>query len=214
MNLIKVVQSLEEMVYTMALWMLFLPKTFLRVLLTPGWAQTYVALEGQKEETKRHQEYMPPILFWLFIAVVPYFLVLNPILLPKHSLETRLLVTALILIGGPLGFSVQILQARGEPISRDAMKGVFSTQCLCLSPAYLGYLPLIAADFVDFPLSEGERYVFAFLTLGWLVFAEVSVLAQELQVSWPKGVGIFFLYLTRCVHIWVILGFLIWSILH
>src|SRR5437016_3572875 len=112
MNILKILQSLEELLYELALWVILLPKTFFKVLFQPQWTYTYLISEWEKEPGDRYEHYMSPIFFWVIIAVSPYLMFFNSFaskdVIHNLSVETRFLVVASILLGWPLGVAVSI----------------------------------------------------------------------------------------------------------
>ena len=71
MDFIKLIQSLQELVFEMVVWVLLLPKTFFRALLRPDLMVKYVNSELQKEPEKQFDDYISPVLFYLMLAVIP-----------------------------------------------------------------------------------------------------------------------------------------------
>src|SRR5262247_4893054 len=68
----KLLKTLEGAVFEMALWVLLLPKTLLRVLRRPVWVLDYTTAEMAKPESERFDDYLSPVSFWLLVAVGPY----------------------------------------------------------------------------------------------------------------------------------------------
>src|ERR1700730_5777709 len=85
MDILKVLQSVEDLIYEVALWIVFIPKTFFRVVLHPRWCHTYVVAEFQKDSKERFEAYMSPVLFWLTTGVVPYLFVIDYLMGEKQS---------------------------------------------------------------------------------------------------------------------------------
>lgn len=149
-DLLKLFQSIEELLYELALWLILLPKTLIKVVINPRWAYAYVVAEWEKAIADRFDEYMSPFFFWLVVGVIPYLLDMEWIsrrlaydqgTTPEH---TNLLRVSCLFLGGPLGFALSIQKAHGTSIGRKSLKRCFYTQCLCFGPLNLFVFPLFA----------------------------------------------------------------------
>ena len=116
MDLIKLLKSVDDFIYEIALWVLFVPRTFFKILFRPRWVCTYVEAELQKDKQARFQEYLSPILYWALVGLVPYFFVLGALSSVTESRvasevgfrrllaldwQNQLLVVSLFAVGGP-----------------------------------------------------------------------------------------------------------------
>jgi hypothetical protein len=208
MEIIKLLQSLEDLIYQAALWIILIPKTFVKVVRQPRWCQSYVAAELAKDPSRRFDEYMSPILFWITTAVVPYLLVIDYLRSVSQSRvaqetefsqfigfpwATRLLVVAMFASGGPLGFSVLIEKAKHTVVGRESLRRTFYTQCFCFAPATFFLIPFVWITLRfndDIPGgSIGAVFTLSFWAfLCWLFYAEMILIKAELNVSWFKAV--------------------------
>ena len=71
MDLVKLIQSLQELVFEIFVWILLLPKTLFRALTRPDLMVKYVNSELQKDPEKQFDDYLSPVLFFLLLAVIP-----------------------------------------------------------------------------------------------------------------------------------------------
>jgi hypothetical protein len=208
MDLLKILQSVEEVIYEVALWTVFIPKTFFKVVFYPRWCRSYVIAEFEKDSKQRFEAYMSPVLFWAMTAIVPYLFVVDYLRLVKESRVarevewsqflgfpwgTRLLVVAMFALGGPLGFSLLIQKAKRTPITRESLRLAFYTQCFIFTPATLFLLPFVVVTLRfndDVPGGWIETvFVLSFLLfVCWLLYAEVCLIRAELDVGWLQAV--------------------------
>jgi len=126
----KLVKSLEGAVFELALWVLLLPKTLLRVLRHPVWVLDYTTAEFLKPEAERFDDYVSPVSFWLLVAVGPY-LWATSVVRHRHSppgaasgdvlshlpISSRYLITALVLVAAPLTVAVIFSRIRGHSLA-------------------------------------------------------------------------------------------------
>jgi len=149
-DLLKLFRSIEELLYELALWLILLPKTLIKVVISPRWAYTYIVAEWEKDIADRFDEYMSPFFFWLMVGVIPYLLDMQWISRRLADAQgtpperSNLLRVACLFLGGPLGFALSIQKARGTRIGRKSLKRSFYTQCLCFGPLNLFVFPLFA----------------------------------------------------------------------
>src|SRR5687768_12810181 len=71
MDFVKIVQSLQDLVFEIVVWVLLLPKTFFRATFRPDLMVKYVNSEWEKDPEKQFDDYVPPVLFYLMLAVIP-----------------------------------------------------------------------------------------------------------------------------------------------
>lgn len=233
MDFIRALQSVEEILYEMSMWIILVPKTFLRVVFTPQWIQKYVAGEWAKNDAsqqegesdagngppRRFDSYMSPLFFFLIVGVIPLYLVIVSQNSQTSSsdlftwalqqpVETRLTVYGILLLTGPLGFSLGIQLLRRIPFARQSVQRIFYTQCYCFAPLY--FLLNLAQAFYNLSVSSlvAARWIFLF-PFVWFLPAEMFVFAQELTISRLKALGFAFLCLIETVILYVFFFFIL-----
>jgi hypothetical protein len=135
MDFIQTLHSLEEAVYEIVTWVLFLPKTFVKVFFRPDWIQAYVTAEFDKEPAERFQAYLSPILFWLIVAVVPYATTaptdVNTLNLHANVPSTAILLSETLALMTILAwFSFILLMLKKLPI--EPLASQFPARCSAL----------------------------------------------------------------------------------
>jgi len=199
----KLLKSLEGAVFEMALWVLLLPKTFVRVVRRPVWVLDYTTAEMAKPEAERFDDYLSPVSFWLLVAVGPYLWAASVVRhrydLPADSsgdvmshlpILDRYLISALLLAAAPLTVAVIFSMIRGHGIARRILLPHFAAQCYLQSPALLAVMPVVVGlVFVPHAaLLEHLRrsaVVVGGGSLGvvWLLAAETRYLMQDLKTG-------------------------------
>src|SRR5688572_6702391 len=188
MDFVKMIQSLQDLVFEIVVWVLLLPKTFFRALLRPDLMVKYVNSEFQKEPEKQFDDYVPPVLFYLMLAVIPAALYTwtgqgteegrSPFELTENNVLTSVLTTLISL----LIYLVWIEALNKRPLRRSGLRRLFFIQCYLVTPAQLIYTLLLGAgfDFIN-PIILG--------LLGTLVLVsyEAFAFSDELKVSLIRG---------------------------
>jgi hypothetical protein len=143
MDFVKLLHSVEELVFLIASWLVLVPKTFFRVLFSAEWTYKYIQTQLAIEKPEdRYNDYSPPILFWVGGGILPYITVLNHYVKPptpnSHNfqnlpLEVQLLIAIFFFIGLPIGFSFVQNLFQGNSLSRTSLQPMFLTQCYCMT---------------------------------------------------------------------------------
>jgi hypothetical protein len=208
MNLVQFIQSFEALIYEIALWLVLIPKTLRRILLTRTFPRAYVYAELEKPADERFDTHISPVFLWLAAAVIPYLVIIiiiskriggkyGTIFLgsfPAFQIETKLMLVVLFLITGPLGFAAGLCLAKKIGISRNNLKPHFYIQSYIFTPAYIFLLPFEylflsnLPDITKFDLKVGLTSLF--ITAGWLIYSEVPLIREETGYSWIKSFGL------------------------
>ena len=212
MDFLKTLQSFEDAVYEIVLWILLLPKTLFQIIGKPAWMRNYVTKEWDKKPEERFQDYLSPVIFWLLLAVIPFAWYLS---LESHEpdiTDQKVVDSAISLLITPIAYSVVIQKLHRKPIERVSFKRSFYIQCYCHAPiqlfssvlalilflAYNTYLFPPQLFSIAFGLSLSNDISFGFL-LGaiiyifvlffWQIILEVFIFRQELNLGWIKAIG-------------------------
>jgi hypothetical protein len=199
----KLLKSLEGAVFEMALWVLLLPKTLLRVLRRPVWVLDYTTAEFAKPEAERFDDYLSPVSFWLLIAVGPYLWGTSVVrhrysppgdasgdALSHLPITSRYLIAALLLVAAPLTVAVIFSLIRGHGVTRRVLQPHFAAQCYLQTPALLGVMPIVVG-LLFAPHAEALEHFrrslfvtgFGGLAVLWLLIAETQYLMRDLKTS-------------------------------
>ncbi len=213
MELRKITESFDELIYEIALWVIFVPKTVLKVIVQPSWVSRYVKTELDKDPSSRWEEYLSPVLFLVLVGVIPWLFLLDiwasPEQVPNSTnslsskflglpFEIQLLSLITILLALPLGYSIIIMWRLKKPITRTFFKGIFYTECYLVTPLILGIFFLFLN--LDFRLNPPFRYnadspyliasaCITSIFFWWFVYSQSRLFIEELQVGWLKALG-------------------------
>jgi O-antigen ligase len=196
MDQIKILRSVDEFVFDVALW----PRDILRLLLSalaPWRVHARVKEEWAKPTDERFKDALSPSFFWLLVVVLPYFLLLDhyfravALKIPRlldvthQPWPVRLFALALLLAAWPLSCSLLLRKRSGKVKDRDTLKRLFLTHCIVLTPAALVLLStlLLAATFRERRTRTLNGYLFgAFAVMS--LYAEIAVSTCELEEGW------------------------------
>ena len=189
MDILKIIQSLQDLMYELVIWVLLLPKTIFNAVFRPGSLVNYVNQEWEKSADDRFDDYLSPALFLLVVAVIPNTLfnwmgraVISSDFAAQLT-EDNLIASTLAVLTCLLFylFWLQILSRR--PVKRSMLKRLFLIQCYLVAPAQLIYslLALVAGFNV---IGTGLVWM---LNIFITTFYEAFAFRDELKVGWLKG---------------------------
>lgn len=188
MDILKIIQSLQDFMYELVVWVLLLPKTIFRAVFRPGWMVAYVNAEWEKDAESRFDDYLSPALFLLVVAVVPNALfnwmgrVVVPSDLTAQLTESNLVASTLAVLTCLLIYLFWLQILSKNPVRRSTLKRLFFIQCYLVAPAQLIYL-LLAAIGLN---TIGVGFVWV-LNIFITTFYEAFAFRDELKIGWFKG---------------------------
>lgn len=220
MNPIEIVRSLEGLIFEVATWFILVPKTVAKIVTSPAWISNYVTEEFLKPREERFNEFASPIVVWILLAVFPYLWgtkLLNLSL--TGEVKEQVLITALFLAAGPIGFATGLVAAKKDIVSKSTLERSFYVQCYCFTPVYLFLLPaalLIAGNWTETmePLAGMRDHPFIFwISAGlgtlFLFISEIIAIRHHLKATLIRSAIIFFPILFASYMVWWVIVFLL-----
>lgn len=215
MDLYRLIQALEKLIFEVASWFVFLPFTLAFTLFRPNRIHMFVLEEFKKEPEERFQNRMSPPLFWAIIGVLPAFASIElwrPIeiesfidrfILPGWAIESKIFALSVALMSGPIAFSAATRLAQGKPLTRSGLQPYFYSQCYVFAPFQLALavcvliLRAILTDVISSLISLPAAIVGGWSPFeSWMLKYGVYLLGSILfvAVSWFLLSECFFLY--------------------
>ena len=206
MEFVKTLQALEDGISEVVVWIFLLPKTFFRILFKPTWFYNYITTEWKKDLENRFNEYLSPVIFWLFLAVIPIaILILSPDFLKSNDIklnadfsssapplwgapdstilqESKLATGAFFVLSSPILYMIWLQILKRKPMEKKFLKESFYLQCYCHSPVQ--FLNILTNSF----LLNTKFFLPIFVILiVWLIIAETTIFHGELKVGWGRA---------------------------
>jgi uncharacterized membrane protein YfbV (UPF0208 family) len=199
MDFMKLFQSLENAVYEIVTWVMFLPKTIFYTIIKPARMMEYVTEEWKKEEKDRFDDFLSPVILWLLVVVIPMLTIpfLNPLSelaimfqmgnvdISAIKTEQQALFITLYALLVPVAGLVWLEWRNKDPLRKSSLKRNFYQQCYAIAPAQFLYLPIGIA----FWMFLGEKgFVLANVALPW--FYQIFFFRSELETinkNWWKA---------------------------
>lgn len=140
MNAMKILQSVEELLYEVMSWLLFYPRTLLLTLTRPLSTMRYSDREQQDKPDKQYLETLSPPLFLVLSVLLSHGLELAFGMgiaaersalgqLVTQSQQNLLVFRALVFSICPLVFAWLSLRLGGREVDRETLRTPFFAQC-------------------------------------------------------------------------------------
>ena len=196
----KVLKSLEELLYELVSWLVFYPLTLWRSVISPLSMMRYADLELADRPEDQYDDVISPPLFLLITLLLAQAV---STLMPRGAAETaaeaaltasdtNLLIARGVIFGiFPLTMAVTLLVSKGIRITRNTLRPPFFSQCYVAAP--FAFLLGLATDLMLIP--GGDGVIAGLLTLGvalaWYGQAQVRWFRLDLDVGTIRALGLF-----------------------
>lgn len=148
MDFMRILQSLEEFIYEVMTWLLFYPRTMLRVIRRPLLMLSYSDREQKDAAQEQYTDTISPPLFLMITILLSHLIELSshqhlpkldsPIAQQVMASEQNLLIfRSLIFSIYPLMFATARLRREHQTITRETLRAPFYAQCYIAAPAAL-----------------------------------------------------------------------------
>jgi hypothetical protein len=210
MDVAKLLQAVEEIIFEVACLAVLLPKTFFFLAFSPHKAYAYVIDELQKKPQDRFDRFASPLILWSATGILPHFIILsifagNPefrellaantddLILKLLALpsETRFVALTAFAVSLPLAFAVVIARERKQETAKSSLREPLYTLCYCTAPVFLAATPVWGAWAAQlrgqYP-AVMEQVIPGYLSvLGfWTAWIGASLLRLHLGVDWAR----------------------------
>ncbi|RYE67124.1 MAG: hypothetical protein EOO81_10775 [Oxalobacteraceae bacterium] len=197
MDFLKILKSLEEALYEIMAWLMFFPRTLVRVLAHPQQMAVYAQSELRDAPESQYDDALSPPLFLMLAVLVAHGI---EIAMHMQSTQTSQLLKTVagteegILLYRCIGFalwpliaSAHMLHRKGIRITRSAMLEPFYAQCYLTAPFAITIST--AQVFIRLPgaTSTNIGLVVACLALAWYALVQVAWLKRQLNVGWTNA---------------------------
>jgi hypothetical protein len=199
MDFMKLLKSLEELLYEVVSWLVFYPLTIWRCLVDPLHMMRYADEELADQPQNQYDDMLSPPLFLLLTLLLAQSLShAMPSLYDDSALPPVLSSTANLLIARgvifsvlPLVMAVTLVQRKKIRLTRETLRPPFYSQCYVAALFVL--VAGIGLDLMLIPHRAGlgaGATVFCAAIL-WYGQAQVRWFRQDLQITTAAAIGLF-----------------------
>jgi hypothetical protein len=194
MDFIRIIRSLEELLYEVMTWLVFYPRTMWRIVATPGRMMRYSDAEQADASDKQYTDTLSPPLFLMLTILIGHGIGLG-LGTEKPEATTTMAKTLFEseqnrLIAGSLLFSLFALMGattavarRGLTLDRTTLRGPFYSQCYLTAPFALAIS--VASMLATLP-ARGTGLAAAAVVLAgvvWYLYVETMWFGLELDLG-------------------------------
>lgn len=196
MDFMKIIKSLEQLLYELMVWLVFYPRTLWLAATRPLRLMEYADEElGDEDEDRYSDTLSPPIFLAISLGLVHLFELATALNIQtegmladdKNLIAFRIVAFAIF----PLVLSLVWLRARRIPLDRKTLRPPFYAQCFVVVPFALG----VDAS-VLFLIAGVGGYAMAALfalSLGWYLSVQTIWFRRTLESGWAKALLLAFL---------------------
>jgi hypothetical protein len=217
MDFIKVIRSLEELLYEVVIWLVFYPRTLWRIATHPDAATRYSEDEQQDEALEQYTDALsPPLLLMLTILIAHGFQIGMGARMPEPgtavgkalfgSAQNLLTLRALLFGVLPLVAATTLLRRLGLPLDRKALRGPFFSQCYLATPFALALSAGLVLVSMTPDAARAAGLVLVLGGLAWYLSAETLWFRRQMgatgRAAFLVAAGTF----VKAGLYWVVLG--------
>jgi hypothetical protein len=195
----KLLKSLEELLYELVSWLVFYPVTMWRSVVRPLSMMRYADIELADKPEDQYQDTLSPPLFLLITLLLSQGLSasLPSVYDPTEATRelgsgSNLLIARGVIFGiYPLCMAVTLLRSKSVRISRNSLRQPFFSQCYVAAP--FAFIFVLGVDFLSMPQDQGALagIVAMAVALTWYAQAQVRWFMCDLDIGAIRAAGIF-----------------------
>ncbi len=195
MDFMRLLKSIEELLYELASWLIFYPMTMWRTLRRPQAMMHYADVELSDDVTEQYTDTLSPPLFLLITLLIAHGFELALLRqempwAPSSFLASDsnlLMFRAVAFSIFPLLMALALLRHRGIRIDRNTLRPPFYSQCYVAAPFAL----LASAGGVLTRIDATQTRLAGLALLGlatlWYLTVETRWFAKHLNLSLPRA---------------------------
>lgn len=195
----KLLKSLEELLYELVSWLIFYPVTMWRSIVRPLGMMRYADIELTDKPEDQYQDTLSPPLFLLITLLLSQGLSasLPSVYDPTEAARelgsgSNLLIARGVIFGiYPLCMAVTLLRSKMVSITRNSLRPPFFSQCYVAAP--FAFVLVLGLDFLSMPQGQGTLagIVAIVVALTWYAQAQVRWLMHNLGIGVARALVIF-----------------------
>lgn len=201
MDFMRLLKSLEELLYELVSWLVFYPMTFWRAVTRPLSMMRYADDELEDRPEDQYDDTISPPLFLLITLLLSQALstafpsVASPteVTALTHSFSNLMIVRGVIFGIFPMVMAVTLILHKGLILKRSTLRPPFFSQCYVAAPFV--FLIGLSVDFLAIPGERGTAYAAAVFVgaVVWYGQAEIRWFRRDLGIGSAKATGLFLL---------------------
>ena len=217
MDFLKIIRSLEELLYEVMTWLVFYPRTMWRIVTRPSATTRYSENEETQPVAEQYTDTLSPPLLLLLTILIAHGLELGlGARMPPTSTavgsallgseQNLLMLRALLFSVFPLVAATMLLGRRGIPVDRKTLRGPFFSQCYLTAPFALAVSGGSALVRMAPQATRTAGLVAMAIGVAWYVGAEAGWFQRQLEIGRGRAHLIALWSFVKATLYWSLLG--------
>ncbi|KAA3508873.1 permease [Agrobacterium rosae] len=200
MDFMKLLKSLEELLYELVSWLVFYPVTMWRSIVRPLEMMRYADTELADKPEDQYEDTLSPPLFLLITlllsqglsSALPSIYDSTAAARELGSASNLLIARGVIFGIYPLCMAVTLLRSKNIRITRNSLRPPFFSQCYIAAP--FAFVLVLGFDFFSMPREEGALagLITIAVTSVWYAQAQIRWFIQDLGMGGARAIFVFF----------------------
>lgn len=192
MDLSKLLDSIEKLIYEFLLLVIFIPRTLFN-LLRPKWSYNYIEKQFALPEEDRFQEQVSPIILFVILVTIPIYLslssfpeltrldinkndVVTRVMLSKtFSFVDKFVITSLLFSAYPIIYSIILLLRQHLPVTKINFKKPYYHFLYTFCNIYSAFLLMICTVYFIVKGKQSDTWNALFILSVFLFFLYVVI---------------------------------------
>lgn len=205
MDFMKLLKSLEELLYEVMVMLVFYPKTLWLTFRYPQRMMDYADTELGDVQSEQYSDTLSPPLFLMMCLAISHAIEVATLgssstaALPSFLKSTENLLAFRVLVFSvfPLMMALRLLYGLKIPLDRESLRAPFYAQCFVTAPLAMCFGISQSMRHMSVPYVETAANIFLLMALGWYIRQQALWFGSKLDVSvmrsWVMAVLIFLL---------------------
>jgi len=196
MDFMRLLKSLEELLYEVMVMLVFFPRTLWLTIRHPQRMMDYADTELGDVQSEQYKDTLSPPLFLMMCLLISHlFERAAPAqasnVLPTFLSDTQNLLIFRVFIFSlfPLIMALRLLQKLRIELDRDTLKPIFYSQCFVTAPIAMSFGIGRSVSHASFPGATTVAWVIFSLMVGWYLVQQTLWFRTKLQTSLAGGFG-------------------------
>jgi len=196
MDFLRIVRSLEELLYEVMTWLVFYPRTLWRIISRPEQVARYSDAEQGNAPETRYADTLSPPLFLMLTVLIGHGIALGlGTTKPEaatavgkalfESEQNRLIVGSLLFSLFALVAATTAVARRGQALDRTTLRGPFYSQCYLTAPFALAISLATPLSLLSVRGAGPAAAVLALFGVAWYLWVETTWFRLEFDL--PRG---------------------------
>ena len=217
MDFLKIIRSLEELLYEVMTWLVFYPRTMWRIATRPLETTSYSEREQSDAAAEQYIDTLSPPLLLMLTLLLSHGLALG---LGAKALETDsqigkaifgsaqnlLMLRALAFSIFPLTAATTLLRRRRLAIDRTTLRGPFFSQCYLTAPFALAVSMGTVLARTAPPEAKLAGAAVALAGVAWYLAVETLWFRRQLELGSGPAFFVALWTFARASFYWILLG--------